>query len=226
MSPTATAVDVLNTFKSEQALHDLFQFISNSGLFNLDQLRGDLFMQWSEQLNIDKFIQPGNGRLVPNAELGRLLDDLYKQMAPGQGILANLKVKDQTQTEEIKEADEGEEEGQIGRIPSELPLKLAVLGRAFSGKKTIARQLQEKYGGDKNIKLFNMDEIIKEALDYITPKKVDEAALEAAKKAKKGKQEEASSVDHFEGKHIDEYKKIATTIRQKYFPDYEGDTLH
>ena len=34
------------------------------------------------------------------------------------------------------------------------------------------------------IKIFNMDEIIKEALDYITPKKVDEATLEAAKKAK------------------------------------------
>ena len=33
-----------------------------------------------------------------------------------------------------------------------------------------------------------MDEVIREALDYITPKKIDEAAaLEAAKKAKKGK---------------------------------------
>jgi len=46
----------------------------------------------------------------------------------------------------------------------------------------------EKFGGEKNIRVFNMDEIIKEALDYITPKKVDDAAaLEAAKKAKKGK---------------------------------------
>ena len=41
--------------------------------------------------------------------------------------------------------------------------------------------------GDKKIKIFNMDEVIREALDYITPKKIDEAALEAAKKAKKGK---------------------------------------
>ena len=39
--------------------------------------------------------------------------------------------------------------------------------------------LVEKYGGDKNIRIFNMDDVIKEALDYITPKKVDEAALEA-----------------------------------------------
>ncbi len=90
-----------------------------------------------------------------------------------------------------------------------MPLKLAILGRCFSGKKTIASQIQEKLGGDKNIKLFNMDEIIKEALDYITPKKVDEAALEAAKKAKKGKQEEVVNVDIFEGKTVSEYKRIA-----------------
>ena len=64
---------------------------------------------------------------------------------------------------------------------------MAILGRAFSGKKTIAVELQAKYGGDKKIKIFNMDEVIREALDYITPKKIDEAAIEAAKKAKKGK---------------------------------------
>lgn len=41
--------------------------------------------------------------------------------------------------EEIKEAaDEDNEDGFVGVIPSELPLKLAILGRPFSGKKTIA----------------------------------------------------------------------------------------
>ncbi len=54
-----------------------------------------------------------------------------------------------------------------------------------------------------------MDEIIKEALDYITPKKIDEAAIEASKKAKKGKQEEVVNVDIFEGKTVSEYKRIA-----------------
>ena len=68
-----------------------------------------------------------------------------------------------------------------------------------------------------------MDEIIKEALDYVTPKKVDEAALEAAKKAKKGKVEETVNVDVFEGKHNEEYKKIATQIKTSFFPDFEGD---
>lgn len=133
----------------------------------------------------------------------------------------------QSLTEEIKEAiDEGDEEdGFTGSIPSELPLKLAILGRPFSGKKTVAQMLVDKFGGDKNIKLFNMDDIIKEALDYITPKKVDEAALEAQKKAKKGKVEEVVNVDVFEGKHPREYKKIATEMKSKYFADYEGDNL-
>ena len=131
-----------------------------------------------------------------------------------------------TSNEEIKEAaDEGDEKGFAGVIPSDLPIKLAILGRAFSGKKTVASMLVEKYGGEKNIRVFNMDEIIKEALDYITPKKVDEAALEAAKKAKKGKQEEVVSVDIFDGKHTQAYKKLATEMKSKYFADYEGDNL-
>ena len=58
-----------------------------------------------------------------------------------------------------------------------------------------------------------MDEIIKEALDYITPKKVDEAALEAAKKQKKGKQEEVVNVDIFEGKQVSSYKKLAHEMK-------------
>ena len=85
----------------------------------------------------------------------------------------------------------------------------------------------EKFGGEKNIRVFNMDEIIKEALDYITPKKVDDAAaLEAAKKAKKGKQQEEEHTDIFEGKHPAEYKKLAHEMKDKFFADYEGDNLH
>ena len=42
-------------------------------------------------------------------------------------------------TEEIKE--EADETGLAGSIPTELPLKLAILGRAFSGKKTIAASI-------------------------------------------------------------------------------------
>ena len=130
-------------------------------------------------------------------------------------------------SEEIKEVpnEENYEEKVEIKVPSDLPLKLAILGRAFAGKNTVAKQLQEKYGGEKQVCIFKMDDIIKEALDYITPKKVDEAALEAAKKAKKGKQEDLAPVDPFEGKHSDDYKQIATEMKNQFFSDYEGDNL-
>ena len=105
-----------------------------------------------------------------------------------------------------------------------MPIKVAILGRAFAGKKTIGAQLVAKYG-DQNLKLFNMNDIIKEALDYITPKKVDEVAQAAAAKGKKGKQEEVVPVDIFEGKHPGEYKKLAMEMKTKFFENYEGDNL-
>ena len=37
--------------------------------------------------------------------------------------------------------------------------------------------LQEKYD-PKNVTIFNMDDIILEALEYVTPKKADESAVD------------------------------------------------
>jgi hypothetical protein len=74
----ASAVDVLNGFKEEPALQDLHQFISNSGLFNLDQLKGDLLAQYAEKLNIDKFLTQGAGRIAQNQDLGNMIETLYK----------------------------------------------------------------------------------------------------------------------------------------------------
>ena len=72
-----------------------------------------------------------------------------------------------------------------------------------------------------------MDEIIIEALEYVTPKKVDEvAAAEAAKKAaaKKGAPTEAvKPADIFEGRYTTEYKRLAGLVKSQYFPDYEGE---
>jgi len=155
---------------------------------------------------------------VKNEELGKILEELYSHqdqaLKTGRRMEITILDNHQGTHEEIKEVPDDEEDGYVGVIPSDLPLKLAILGRPFSGKKTISNMLVEKFGGEKNIKVFNMDEIIKEALDYITPKKVDEAALEAQKKAKKGKVEEVVNVDIFEGKHPKEYKKIATELKE------------
>ena len=148
-------------------------------------LKPELMQHWCEQLNLQKFSQLGNGLQVNNEDLGKLIQNLYDQQINNTHLTGMMKIQDQF-NEEIKEENEDAEDAVVN-FSSQLPIKLAILGRAFSGKKTIASSIQEKFGGEKNIKLFNMDEIIKEALDYITPKKVDEAALEAAKKAKKGK---------------------------------------
>lgn len=73
-----------------------------------------------------------------------------------------------------------------------------------------------------------MDEIIMEALEYICPKKVDEAAAAEANKkapAKKAaaKVEEHVSSDIFEGRDSTEYKNLANQMKSGYFPDFEGE---
>lgn len=45
-------------------------------------------------------------------------------------------IQNQEVSEEIKEVVEDEDD--LIKVPSDLPLKLAILGRAFAGKKTIA----------------------------------------------------------------------------------------
>ena len=72
-----------------------------------------------------------------------------------------------------------------------------------------------------------MDELIIEALEYVTPKKVDEAAaIEASKKApakKPAPNETQKPTDIFEGRNTTEYKKIAGLIKSQFFPDFEGE---
>ena len=111
----------------------------------------------------------------------------------------------------------------IDGIPSDLTLKLSILGRTFAGKKTIAKQLQEMYGGEECVKIFTMDAIIAEALEYVAPKKVEDAVPDPKAKQKKGKQEETGPVDPFEGKNTEEYKKVAQNLKDSFFQDYEGE---
>lgn len=106
-------------------------------------------------------------------------------------------------------------------MPAGLNFKISMLGSAFSGKKTLAKQLAEKLGGD--IKIFNMDEILKEALDYINPKKVAEVPVVDPKaKGKTPVAVVAVAYDAFEGKDIAFYKRITQQIKEKFF---EADEL-
>ena len=65
--------------------------------------------------------------------------------------------------------------------------------------------------------IFDMDAVIAEALEYVTPKKVEEATLDPKAKAAPGKKpagkgalEDTTVVaDKWEGKNAEEYKALA-----------------
>jgi len=102
----------------------------------------------------------------------------------------------------------------IAKVPLGLSLKLAILGRASSGKKTIATQLVEKFGSD--LKVFCMDKMIRECIEYANPKEKEEVVVDPRAKAPK-KGTETVAVDPFEGKNAEEYKKIGKELKNKYF---------
>jgi len=56
------------------------------------------------------------------------------------------------------------------------------------------------------VTIFNINEIIKEAIDYISPKKVEEVVVDPKAKGKSKPVVEAAAIDIFEGKNVLKYK--------------------
>ena len=83
-------------------------------------------------------------------------------------------------------------------------MKLSLVGSAFSGKKTVAKQLQETLGPD--VVVFNINDVIKEAMDYMNPKKSEEIVVDPKAKGKGKVATEAATVDMFDGKNVAKYK--------------------
>lgn len=241
--------DLLRNFKNEPALGDLHQFLSGSGMFNLCQIKPSLWAKIQKELKTEQFAPDGSYRMNP--QLGQFIEQLYTEEAlqTKKSIISvqnqNETIERRSTTEEIKGSEirgsqiQGSEpakesalslpQPKVAGIPSGLQVKLAILGRAFSGKRTLAKQLQEKMG-EKNITVFDMDSIIAEALEYVTPKKQEESTIDPKNKgAKAGKAatksvEEINTIqDKFEGKATEDYKYVAQKIKQQYFVDYEGE---
>lgn len=82
-----------------------------------------------------------------------------------------------------------------------------MIGGAFSGKKSTAQQIVEEIG-DKMI-VFNMDDIVREALMFVSNK---EEVPDPKAKAVKGKLQETASTNAFEGLDTTVFKELATTI--------------
>lgn len=213
-----SAVQLTSKFRKEPSLHDLYMFVCNAGLFNLTQIRRDVYDSWSARLGIQHVV--ADGSLQRNTALGTILESLYQSESMGSSA---MRIQDEA-VDDLVDATQEDLDSSTREVPvpTDLPLKLSILGRAFAGKKTIAKQLQEKYGATK-LKLFSMDEIIAEALEYIAPKKVEESQIIDPKKAKKGKVEEVVPVDIFEGKNTVPYKQVANEMKSKFFSDYEGE---
>lgn len=79
------------------------------------------------------------------------------------------------------------------------------MGRAFSGKKAVAKNLQDKYSG---LKTFSVDAMIKEAVEYVTPKEESKEIPDPKTRNKKGAVTE-TPVDPFDGKETEGYKRLA-----------------
>ena len=90
-------------------------------------------------------------------------------------------------------------------FPSHHPVKLCLIGSAFSGKKSLAQSIKGKYG--ETITVFDMNEVIREALNYVDPSKQNNEPVDP--KAKKPKDE---PVDAFAGKDTKKYKEIAEAL--------------
>ena len=147
--------EVLEAVKDEQCHSDMLEYMTATGIFNLAD--GNRFREWSEfsdilssQTTLDSSVleQPVP---PPNPNLGaHLLKYLNKENA--------------SSTSKSLHAE---------GVPSYLNLKLCILGRSCAGKRTLAKQLQELY---PKVKAFRMDELIKEAVEYVNPKPVADAA--------------------------------------------------
>ena len=91
-------------------------------------------------------------------------------------------------------------------FPTYHPIKLCMLGSSFAGKKTSAQCIQKKLGD--NITCFNMNDILREALNYVDPNQKQEEVVDA-----KGKKKPAETpVDIFAGKDTARYKELANLL--------------
>jgi hypothetical protein len=93
-------------------------------------------------------------------------------------------------------------------IPDWHTFKLCLMGKAFSGKKTTAQMIKEHLGDQIN--LFVMEDIIREAFNYVNPEKKEE--VPDPKTKGKGKAQDPVNVDIFSGQDVETYKDLANTL--------------
>ena len=189
---------VIDVVKNEQCYSDMLEYLSTSGIFNLTEAN----QEWIQfPLNIASTLK----KLDINSQIFK---HKHSPANPDIGTMIS-----QFMNSDVKE--EKKEDLAIG-LPHYLTLKLCLLGRSCAGKRTISKQIQDLYPAGK-IKVFRMDELIREVLEYINPKPVtDAAALDKGKKAPpaKGKVEETQPTDAYAGLDTKDYKEIGNQLKK------------
>ncbi|CDW87464.1 mitogen-activated protein kinase organizer [Stylonychia lemnae] len=207
--PTKNLESILDEMKFDPAYEDLLQYLSVTGIFNLNQ--GDHAPYWNQMLDLNSFDFDFKflDSLIPphNPELGRNL----KQ------ILSSL-----WQTEQPDNLEESKLEETIG-IPHHLPLKLCILGKKYGGKRTVAKQIQELY--NNKVKVFKMDDLIKEVYEYVSPKP-QAVEVDKSKKAPAKKVEEAAPIDAYAGMDTKDYKDIGNQVKAIFGENFDFATLN
>ena len=122
---------ILAKYRNEPSLLDLQEFMTSSGMFNLAQINKNLYFRVSEEYSIP--IDSQDGSLKQNPAIGEQIERIQGELI--QGSTAQMKIYDSKGSQVTLEGKKST------GLPSDLPLKLSILGRTFSGKKTIAKQI-------------------------------------------------------------------------------------
>lgn len=123
------AHDVQKQLWKDPAMLNFYEYLSTSGAFNIPQLAPEMWHRYEDQYaagNTDEeqaslnvpFI---NIKLQQNAELVQMVDQMYKS------------VSTQDNAVDMKPV--------VNELLAQPTIKMSIMGRAFSGKKTVAKQM-------------------------------------------------------------------------------------
>ena len=137
--PNIQVQDLLDEMKTDPAYEDLLEYLSVSGMFNLNT--GLFDFEWNqmsdlirvESLSLDfQFLDS----LIPpsNPLLGRTLNQLLR-------LFSGLDNGEESKTTPAGHGAYGSLECEKDNVPQYMPLKLCLLGKKFGGKRTLAKQI-------------------------------------------------------------------------------------
>ena len=194
LSTAKVPYKLMSEMKNESIFDDLLQYACMCGPLNLRLVAADKWHQFKEIIEKDKGLANHNMNLsflnelyVPkNKELGTFLDRLYngpkeETLKPQLPDASAGKLDASKNSKEVL-IDDGsvqgsqlkapQSTGHVTDFPAHHPIKLCVIGRAYSGKSTQAKALQRMLG-DK-VTLFDMGQVVREALAYVDPSQAKE----------------------------------------------------